>query len=226
MIKAVLFDLDGTLIDSIKMHFNVEKKSYKNVYGIDLTRKIWISAMGFPEPEFCAFLCRKCKVPDKLAQDKYPDLLRARNSGLREYILNRPLPLCPGANELLAELKHLGKKIGLVTGNAKSTGSYLLEKSSLKPYFDADCYSDNVKDRAELVANAIAKINSLSKNKFKNEEFLVVGDTVHDIASAKENGCLSLGVCTGFAKRGNFEKAGADHVLDNLKNKDKFLSLL
>ena len=129
-------------------------------------------------------------------------------------------------NELLKALKSSGIKIGLVTGNARSTGSFLLRKSGLEKYFDVQCYSDDVESRAELVSNAIFALNEISRKTVSPSQIIVVGDTVHDITSAHANGCISLGVCTGFASKLDFENANTHHILDNLKNTSDFLSLL
>ena len=86
--------------------------------------------------------------------------------------------------------------------------------------------SGNEKTRSELIAKAIRSLPKPIASKIKAKNILVVGDTQADVSGGRALGCRTLGVLTGFHNRKILKKAGADYIFINLKNTQKFLSIL
>jgi phosphoglycolate phosphatase-like HAD superfamily hydrolase len=88
-----------------------------------------------------------------------------------------------------------------------------LRHYGLHEYFIAGGYGDHTEDRSELIAQGIRAATRLAG---RHATVFVIGDTVHDITSAKANRAVAIGVATGTATADTLSEAGADLVLPNL----------
>src|SRR3989338_3856392 len=101
-IKAVLFDLDGTLVDMFDIHFEAEKVAYKEIFGIELQRKIWESHMGKPEMEFVKANCKEHKSNMPYDESKFLPLMKRRAEVLKELLKKKGKEIIlSGAEKLL-----------------------------------------------------------------------------------------------------------------------------
>jgi phosphoglycolate phosphatase-like HAD superfamily hydrolase len=98
-----------------------------------------------------------------------------------------------------------------------------LQHYGLHHYFVAGGYGDSSEDRAELIGQGI---RSATRVAGRHDVTIVIGDTVHDITSAKANNAIAIGVLTGTTTEKTLEDAGADLVLPNLVDAYDTLSRL
>jgi len=121
----------------------------------------------------------------------------------------------PGVIELLERLKgESDATLAVGTGNFRAGARMKLRHYGLDHYFVAGGYGDRTEDRAELIAQGIRAATRL---RGRHDTIFVIGDTVHDITSAKANGAIAIGVLTGTTKEKTLEDAGADLILSNLE---------
>lgn len=137
----------------------------------------------------------------------------------------------PGVVELLAALAEpeRGVTLGLLTGNFAETGSLKLQAAGLDPQqFAIRVWGDESPHhppaRDHLPCVAIERVSAHWGRPARGEEVTVVGDTPHDIACARANGCRVLAVATG--KFSAAELRGADRVVDDLSDVDGVLEWL
>jgi len=112
----------------------------------------------------------------------------------------------------------------LVTGNLKPIAYAKLGKVDLDDYFPFGGFGSDSADRSLLVKKAL----SIAKNEFNYEgnKIFVIGDTPRDIKAAHLSQLKSIGVATGSYSVHDLDKCGADYVLKDLNDKERFLEIL
>ena len=126
MIKAVLFDLDGTLLDTNELIYNSFDKTFKDKLGLTLKREEIVSFFGVPlKDSFKPYL----KELGKFNEDFLEELIKYYRSN-NEEMHDKMCFAFDGVKELLTELKAKGIKMGIVTskrGNLAKRGMKIAE---------------------------------------------------------------------------------------------------
>ena len=130
-----------------------------------------------------------------------------------------------GAKELLEELNKNNILMGLVTGNLEEIAKVKLKKIGLNKYFKVGGFGSDDINRTNLVKLAIKKAEDNFNFEFNDNVFLF-GDAIQDIKSGKEAGIKTIGVATGIYSEEQLKDAGADFVVENLKDKDEILRII
>jgi HAD superfamily hydrolase (TIGR01509 family) len=211
-IKAVIFDLDGTLTS-----FNLDFKALRaEVRGHLLNMGIPASILKVNENIFD--MLKKTELFMKNAGKPESAIQQVRMEALtiaEKYELEAAATtnLLPGVNDTLKALKLTGLKIALCTINSQKTTNYILKRFRLTQYFDATIPRENVADvkpHPNHIETAL-KILEVSPS-----ETIVVGDSVSDIQSAKELNVLGVGLTTGVSTKKQLINAGAHCIIDSI----------
>jgi len=211
-IKAVIFDLDGTLVK-----FNLD---YKTVRAE--TKQILIKE-GFPASIFSLDesifdMLQKAQLYMKNNGKKETEITTIREAIFKlaeryELEAARNTELLPGASETLKMLKKMKLKLGLFTINCTTATDYMLKQLQLARFFKAvatrDCV-EMVKPAPEHLTTVLKMLN------VKPEETLVIGDGVSDMKSAQELKAMGIGIPTGVATSQALTKAGATCLITSL----------
>ena len=126
--------------------------------------------------------------------------------------------LIPGSKEVLYSIREKGMKVGIVTRNC--------EDAVRKVFPDIDAYCDVFvsRDGVKRVKPHPDHLTSVMKAlQVSGDETVMVGDHVLDVMAGKGVGMRTVGVLTGYIKREEFEKAGADCILNNVEEIRQFL---
>ncbi len=203
--KCVLFDLDGTLTDPYE--------------GITKSVQIALAHMGKDEPDRQK-LRRFIGPPLRESFVKYYGIPHQRVeeaiSAYRAYFSVIGLfenEVYDGIAELLSALRESGVKILLATSKPEPFAVRITEHFGLTEYFYAQCGSDFA-GKHESKAQVVARALELSGE--DKADVLMVGDRMHDIIGAKENGIDSAGVLWGYGERTELEAAGADMIFESV----------
>ena len=205
-VRAIIFDFDGTLavlnIDFPSMKERVF--SLMRQYGV---RDELISERYLLEiiDEIYQILWKKNPLnAEEFYQEAHRILheveLRAAEKG----------KLLPGAEEMLKTLKRKGIKIGIVTRNCEDAVRRVF------PHINEFCdvfVSRNSVKRVKPHPDHLTYV--LKALKVSGEESIMVGDHTIDIQAGKKVGMKTIGVLTGRIKGEEFEKAGADYILED-----------
>ena len=204
--KAVLFDLDGTLTDSGEGIMNCARLALSH-YGIEVADESSLRVFVGP-PLAETFL--KFGVPAEEVNHAI-EIYRSRYIPIGKYE-NKPYP---GIRELLEKLEAEGHRLYVATSKPETTSVDILEHFDLAKYFDiiAGASFDHARHSKALV------IAYLLEQTGKNLDAVMVGDTAFDVIGAKSHGIPTVGVSWGYGKVSDMEEAGAigiAHTLDEL----------
>lgn len=130
--EAVIFDMDGVLIDSEPIHVEIEKKLYANL-GIEVTEAVHRSFMGASNDFMYTDLRSRFKLTDSVSElMKQDELYRSEYFRLLETI-----PVNDGVISLLSEIKSAGLKLAVATSSSPEIVNILLNKCGIASFFDA-----------------------------------------------------------------------------------------
>jgi HAD superfamily hydrolase (TIGR01509 family) len=200
---AFLFDLDGTLIDSVYQHVIAWRAALSDI-GIDLS--VWRihRRIGMSGGLFVSALLRE--TGRSLSKDDIELLQQAHE---REYRAQMDtVTALPGARELLGTLTDVGVRWAIATSGRASTARPALELLGLPedtPMVTRDLVR-HAKPDPDLFLAAAALLGVDPRHA------MVVGDSVWDLLAARRAGTLGVGVLSGGYGREELERAGAYRV--------------
>jgi HAD superfamily hydrolase (TIGR01509 family) len=204
--SAFLFDLDGTLIDSVYQHVIAWRDALEEV-GVSLA--VWKihRRIGMSGGLFVTALRRELGAElDEETIARLPDL--HAESYMSHYHGVRPLP---GATDLLAGLTEQGIPWAIATSGAERTAGRaraLLGLPDDVPMVTRDLVR-YAKPDPDLFLTAAAKIG------MNIADSLVVGDSVWDLLAARRAGALGIGLLSGGYGREELIHAGAFRVYED-----------
>lgn len=205
MITTVLFDLDGTIIDTNELIVQSFLHSLEGQSIEPITRDHIIPNMGRPLIEQMEFFTGRVDVNDVLT--KYRTFNIAKHDELvKEF---------PYVHEALAKLNAGGIKIGIVTSKIRKTTLMGLQLMGLEPFISSIVTVEDVekaKPDPEGILRALRELGS-SPN-----EAIMVGDSHYDIEAAKNAGVGSIGVSWSWKGRSYLEQYKPDHIIDDIRD--------
>lgn len=202
-LPAVLFDLDGTLIDSVYQHVQAWYETLRDA-GITLPSWKIHRRVGMSGKSFLREMLRE------IAPRRRGLSLTGLENG-HDKKFGRMIPTLkalPGANELLQHLHRSGIRIAIATtGNRKQT--LLLLRKLRVPSGTPIVTGDDVEHAKPSPDIFIAAAQSL---KVPIHDCIVVGDSVWDVLAAGRKGALGVGLLSGGYGPEELERAGAFRV--------------
>ena len=127
--KAVLFDLDGTLVDSMWMWKDIDME-YLGKYGITLPPELQEYIEGMSFSEVSAYFKEAFGIKESLEE------IKSEWVPMAKYKYTHEVPLKPGALRFLKHLKEQGIPMGIATSNSRDLLDAVLESLEISPYFD------------------------------------------------------------------------------------------
>jgi phosphoglycolate phosphatase len=213
---TILFDIDGTLITTGGAGAVSWRKAFDELYGVPADIGKFTDA-GMTDPEvgrltFVAVVGREPE-PRELAR-----LMAIRLKYLPEAVAeSKGYRVLDGVEELLPRLVDEGYLLGLTTGGTDSAAHIKLTRGNLVRWFTFGGYGSDSTDRVELTRVAIERAGRLLGLDLDPQRVLVVGDTPLDITAAHGAGAIGIGVASGHYSVDQLREAGADYVLESLR---------
>ena len=210
-IKAVIFDLDGTLVE-----FNSDYKSMQGEVREYLT-DIGVPTSLLSSKETIFEILKKAEIFLQNSQSSY-SLHKMRTEVLTiidKYELEaaRNTFLLPGVRETLRNLKRLNIRIGLFTLSGDKSVNFLFKRFKLENFFSVIVPRNKVnyvKPNPEHLKTALKILNVTP------EETIVIGDGITDITTAKELDVKAIGLTTGISTKEELIKHGANHIIASI----------
>lgn len=199
--KAVLFDLDGTLTDSGEGIINCAQMTLER-FGLPVpSREEMRVFVGPPLAETFA----KYGVPADRTEEAIA-IFRSRYLPIGKFE-NHPYP---GIRELLEALKAQGHQLYVATSKPEATAVEVLEHFDLAKYFDRICgatFDQSRTSKSDVIA-------FLLQAEGMADDAVMVGDTAFDVTGAAAHGIATIGVSWGYGTVEDMQKAGAVAIAD------------
>jgi phosphoglycolate phosphatase len=211
-IKAVVFDLDGTITS-----FNLDYKVVRaEVRGHLLKMGVPASVINVNETVFEMLKKTELFMKNSGKTDSATERIRKEVFSIAEkYELEAATStnLLPGVIDTLKALRLAGLKIALCTLNSQKTTNYILSRFKLTEYFDTTVPRDNIISVKPHPEHLETVLNALS---ISATETMVIGDSVSDIRVAKELNVLAVGLTTGVSTQEQLAREGANYVITSI----------
>jgi phosphoglycolate phosphatase len=211
-VKAVIFDLDGTVAS-----FNLDYRKVRAlVKGYLMKKGVPASILSLDESVF--EMLRKTENWAKNSGKPAEFLEEVRREALattETYELEAASTtyLLPGVVDALKTLKRMGLKSGLCTINSEKSVNRILERFGIAGLFDVIISRNQVKHVKPDPEHLEAALKVLDVSP---EETLVVGDSRVDMQSAKGLGAVAVGLPTGVSTLEQLMAGGADYIVTSM----------
>ena len=184
MIKAIIFDMDGVLIDAKEWHYDALNRAL-SLFGFEISRYDHLTTYdGLPTKRKLEMLSLERGLPNRL----HPFINRLKQSYTMEIAQIKCKPRF-AQEYALSSLKSKGYKLAVASNSIRESVELMMEKASLRIYMDEMLSTADVsraKPDPEIYIKAIARLN------LNATECLVVEDNMNGIKAAKASGAHVL----------------------------------
>lgn len=204
--KAILFDFDGTIADSIPWIFE-EINNHAKEYGFQPILPDQFEAL------------RSSTLPELVKQFnislfKLPFFIATMRREVKKDI--DKMGLCKGMKELILTLKKRGLRMGVVSSSPRENIESFLKRHDLNIF-------EFIHSELNIFGKSAALEGVMREHNMKKEETIYVGDEIRDIEACKAIGLDIISVTWGFNDEAGLRKHGANHIVDS---PDAILKLL
>jgi HAD superfamily hydrolase (TIGR01509 family) len=213
-VDAVIFDMDGTLIDSIDIYFEIVENALKRLKLPQVSRKKILDAAETGDFDWDLVL------PDEV-KNKKDEIIEAAWEVINEIapqMFAENLELIRGADNILQIISASIPKIGLVTSTQRQylkNKMHPLKSAGVETLFEVIITSDDVANRKPDPDPLIECARRLEVNPCK---CVYVGDTRTDMQAGKAAGMRTVGVLTGFDDYDTLNKEIPDAIIDSIRD--------
>jgi pyrophosphatase PpaX len=199
--SVVLFDLDGTVIDSGAIILASMRHAAKEVLGLEPPDEELMAAVGGPGLE----AQMRALAPDRV--DELVTVYRAHNEPLHD-----TLAVCEGMDDVLVRLKDEGRRLGIVTAKRRATVELAFDAVPLAHLFDTVVGGDETtrhKPDPDPLLLALERLDACAG------DTAYVGDAPFDVRAAKAAGVHAVAVTWGgIHPRERLEREEPDAIVD------------
>ena len=203
MFKAVIFDVDGTLIDSVDAHAHAWQDAFRD-YGHDIEFDDVRSQIGKGGDQLLPVFLSRDEV-----EEKGKDLEKHRAQILRDRYLDS-ITAFSDVRALFERLLADGKQIALASSAKEDELAHYKRVAQIEDLIDAETSSDDAeksKPHPDIFEAAVKRLRDVTP-----AEILVVGDTPYDAEAAAKAGLKTIGLLCGGFPEGGLRQAGCIEI--------------
>jgi len=202
--KAILFDLDGVLLNSEDTHAKAKQITLQT-YNIDYGAGIFSEFKGRTDSAFFTAISERY-TGGTISAEEMADFKK------KQYIrLYNEVTAVPGAFEFLQTARDYYCCLALVSSASASDLSLAEERFKLGKWFNTIVFRDSIDKHKPHPDPYLKALENLG---ISATEALVIEDSPNGVLSAKKAGCTVIGILTGFSS-GELMAAGADNIVEN-----------
>jgi len=215
--RAVLFDIDGTLLVTGGAGGAAWQRGFEELYGIEADVAEHTDA-GMTDPEIVKIIFKQVIGREGTAAE--------RAKAIAAYLKHLPdtvaesggYEVMPGVEELLPRLIEQGILLGLVTGNVEAAAHIKLSRGHLNRFFSYGGYGSDSPDRTEVTRAALKRGELVSGGTLGDGACISIGDTPRDVSAGHGAGIRVIGVATGSYSVEQLRNADADWALETVES--------
>jgi phosphoglycolate phosphatase len=216
-IRAVLFDIDGTLLATGGAGGAAWQRAFEELYGVEANVAEHTDA-GMTDPEIV-----KLVFKEAVGREGTP---AERSQAIGAYLKHLPdtvaesggYRVMPGIEALLDRLIEQGVLLGLVTGNIEAAAHIKLARGHLNRFFSFGGYGSDSADRTEVTEAALRRGELVSGGSLADGACISIGDTPRDVSAGHGAGIRVVGVATGSYTVDQLKQAEADWALASVEH--------
>ncbi len=203
MIKNILFDWSGTLMDDLITTYKATMYIFEKLGGKPISFEEYRKMFFRPYMNFW-----KKHFPD-YTKDQILKLFR---EGLD---VSGNTELYPGVKDVLKRLYDKGIKLVVMSSGSQEKIIADAKRHGVFDYFQE--INGNILDKAEVITDII------QRNNFQPEETMYVGDMAHDVEAGKRGGVVSIGISWGHKPKAILEAVNPDYLISDITELEKLL---
>lgn len=212
-IKAVLFDLDGTIIDSEE--------------GITKCVQYALRAFGIDEPDLNNLKCFIGPPLEPMFMERYGmthDEAWAAVDKYRERFDVKGIFECTlydGVKEAIRRLYEKGYYIALASSKPEPACRRIIEHFGMEKYFHeivGSTLDGSISSKDEVLEELVTRVPHISR-----DEMCLIGDTKYDSIGAQKCGIRSIGITYGFGSAYELIAAGAEAAFDTIEGVEEYI---
>lgn len=202
-IKAVLFDLDGTLLDTQELLRQSFRHVAREVIGRDIPDEVLMAKVGQPLNTQMWDFTQDAAIHERLCRE-----YRVYNALIHDEVIQ----IFPGTMDMLARLKSAGVLMGIVTSKRHDVAAKGLDCFGIADYFEFLIGCD---DWHEHKPSAGPVLHGCELLGLEPEDCLYVGDSPFDIQAGSAAGCATVAVLWGMFSREVLEAENPTYVCEH-----------
>ena len=214
MLEAVLFDFDGTIVDTTELIYESMRRATGEVLGRELGRETLMANVGQP-------LSHQMELLADAQPEKTAELLEVylhHNEELHEGLIHE----FPKVGTSLARLRDADLRLAVVTSKRRFSVEMALDSfPDLRDVFDVFVAMEDTSEHKPLPAPLLKGLELLGD--VSPERAAYVGDAPFDVAAARAAGITSVAVSWGAFTAEALRAAGPDHLFEDLNSAVDFL---
>lgn len=216
-IRAVLFDIDGTLLVTGGAGGAAWQCAFEELYGVEANVAEHTDA-GMTDPEIVKIVFREAIGREGTTEEHAKAIGRYLKHLPETVAESRGYRLMPGIESLLDRLIDAGLLLGLVTGNIEAAAHIKLARGHLNRFFSFGGYGSDSPDRTKVTRAALGRAELVSGGALSDGACIAVGDTPRDVKAGHGAGVRVVGVATGSYSVDDLDEAGADWAIETVEN--------
>jgi phosphoglycolate phosphatase-like HAD superfamily hydrolase len=191
---AVLFDIDGTLINSRDgVHYHAFHGALRRAWNIE-DKIDNVPVHGNTDLGILRAVTERHAISADAFAAGLPKALDFMRADVESKAAGMQPEVCPSIAELLGRLRHAGKLLGIVSGNLEDIGWSKLRAAGLREFFAFGSFSDAAEHRVDIFRHGIAEAK---RRLFEDAAICIVGDTPADVAAARDAEVRVIATATG-----------------------------
>ena len=215
-VRAVIFDVDGTLVDSLAAYRVVAERAAA-AYGLTISDAVVREALNTTRSFWDIAL--PADFPDRA---QAMETLRRETVRLWPGVLREHGRVCGEAAQVLTTLKARGAKLGIMTGSRRASLA-ALDRAGLLDMFDAIVTREEV---ARRKPDPEGLLTCASRLEVAPRDAAYVGDTPLDVQAARAAGMAAIGILTGAGDSALLTAAGADRLVASLGDLPQIVTIV